>query len=155
MLFYLSFWIKEKSVVTLAIRTHAIEMQNTQVSSPTASQYEDMPGLDTDIVVHRLPMKEGCSPIKQKVRCMRLEISEKIKAEVMKQFNACFLAVTSYPQWVANIVPLQKKDGKVHMCVYYMDLNRASPKDDFPLPHIDVLFDTTTQHNVFSFMDKF
>ena len=56
-----------------------------------------MPGLDTDIVVHRLPMKEGCSPIKQKVRRMRPEMSEKIKAEVMKQFNAGFLAVTSYP----------------------------------------------------------
>ena len=59
--------------------------------------YEDMPGLDTDIVVHRLPMKEGYSSIKQKVRHMRPEMSEKIKVEVMKQFNAGFLAVISYP----------------------------------------------------------
>ena len=59
--------------------------------------YEDMSGLDTDIVVHCLPMKEGCSPIKQKVRCMSPEMSEKIKDEVMKQFNAGFLSVTSYP----------------------------------------------------------
>ena len=59
-------------------------MQNTQVSSPTASQYEDMPGLNTNIVVHGLPMKEGYSPIKQKVHHMRPNIYEKIKAEVMK-----------------------------------------------------------------------
>ena len=82
-------------------------------------------------------------------------MSEKIKAEVMKQFDAGFLAVTSYPQWVANIVPVPKKDGKVRMCVDYRDLNRASPKDDFPLPHIDILIDNTAQHKVFSFMDGF
>ena len=75
---------------------------------------------------------------------MRPEMSEKIKAEVMKQFDAGFLAVTSYPQWVANVVLVPKKDGKVRMCVDYRDLNRASPKDDFPLPHIEVLVDNTT-----------
>ena len=65
------------------------------------------------------------------------------------------MAVTSYPQWVANVVLVPKKDGKVHMCVDYRDLNKASPKDDFPLPHIDILVDNTTQHKVFSFMDGF
>ena len=58
--------------------------------------YKDMPGLNTDIMVHRLPTREDCPPIKQKVRRMRPDMSEKIKAEVMKQFNAGFLAVTSY-----------------------------------------------------------
>ncbi|XP_027368366.1 uncharacterized protein LOC113874337 [Abrus precatorius] len=48
-----------------------------------------------------------------------------------------------------------KKDGKVRMCVDYRDLNRASPKDDFPLPHIDVLVDNTAQHSLFSFMDGY
>ena len=46
--------------------------------------YEDMSGLDTDIVVHRLPTKEDFPPIKQRVRRMRLDMSEKIKAEVMR-----------------------------------------------------------------------
>ena len=48
-----------------------------------------------------------------------------------------------------------KKDGKVRMCVDYRDLNKASPKDDFPLPHIDVLVDNTAKSKVFSFMDGF
>ena len=113
--------------------------------------YKDIPRLDTNIMVHRLPMKNGCSPVKQKVCCMRPEMSEKIKIEVMKQFDAGFLAVTSYPQWVEIMVPVPKKDGKVCICVDYRDLNRASPKDDVPLPHIDVLVDHTAQHKVFSF----
>ena len=62
-----------------------------------AWSYEDMPGLDTDIVIHRLPIREDCPPVKQKVCRMRPDMSEKIKANVMKQFNAGFLAVTSYP----------------------------------------------------------
>ena len=74
---------------------------------------------------------------------MRPKMSEKNKAEVMKQFNTGFLVVTSYPQWVTNMVPVLKKDGKVRMCVNYRDLNRAIPNDDFPLPHIDVLVDNT------------
>lgn len=52
-------------------------------------------------------------------------------------------------------VPVQKKDGKVRMCVDYRDLNRASPKEDFPLPNIDILVDNTAGHGVFSLMDGF
>ena len=86
---------------------------------------------------------------------MRPEISKKIKAEVIKKFNNGFLAVTSYPQWVANMVSVPRKDSKVQMCMDYRDLNRESPKDDFSLPHIDVLVDNTAQHEIFSFMDGF
>jgi hypothetical protein len=56
---------------------------------------------------------------------------------------------------VANIVHVLKKDGKFHMCINYRDLKKPSPKDDFPLPHIDMLVDNTTKFNVFSFMDVF
>ena len=48
-----------------------------------------------------------------------------------------------------------EKGQKICVCVDYRDLNRASPKDDFPLPHIDVLVDNTSQHKVLSFMDGF
>ena len=56
---------------------------------------------------------------------------------------------------MANIVPVSKKDGKVQMCVDYQDLNRASPNDNFLLPHIDTLVDNTAKHSLFSFMDAF
>ena len=50
---------------------------------------------------------------------------------------------------------MPKKDGKVRMCVDYQDLNRASPKDNFPLPYIDTLVDNIAKHSLFSFMNGF
>ena len=79
----------------------------------------------------------------------------KIKEEVKKQLDAGFLEVEKYTEWVANIVSVPKKDGKVRMCVDYKDLNRASSKDNFPLPHIDTLMDYTAKNSRFSFMDDF
>ena len=84
-----------------------------------AWSYQDMPGLDTDIVVHRLPLREECMPVKQKLRRVKPEMLLKIKEEVKKQLDAGFLEMAKYPQWVANIVPVPKKDGKVRMCVDY------------------------------------
>ena len=63
--------------------------------------------------------------------------------------------MAKYSKWVANIVPVSKKDGKVRMCVNYKDLNRASPKDNFPLSHINTLVDNTAKNSRFSFMDGF
>ena len=94
-------------------------------------------------------------PVKQKLRRMKPKMSLRIKEEVKKKFDAGFLAVARYPEWVANIVPVPKKDEKVQMCVDYRDLNRASPKDNFPLPHIDVLMDNIANFTLFSFMDGF
>ncbi|PKI42782.1 hypothetical protein CRG98_036828 [Punica granatum] len=65
------------------------------------------------------------------------------------------MPVCNYCEWVANIVPVEKKDGKVRVCVDYRDLNKASPKDNFPLSHIDVLVDNIARHTLFSFMDGF
>nr|CAN61210.1 hypothetical protein VITISV_014941 [Vitis vinifera] len=65
------------------------------------------------------------------------------------------MPVVEYPEWLANVVPVPKKDGKVRVCVDFRDLNKASPKDDFPLPHIDLLVDSTAGHSMLSFMDGF
>ena len=86
---------------------------------------------------------------------MRLEWIENIREEVAKQIQANFLEVAEYPQWLANIVPVPKKDEKVRMCVDFRDLNKACPKDSFPLPHIDTLVDATSGHELLSFMDAF
>nr|XP_012466229.1 unnamed protein product [Gossypium raimondii] len=65
-----------------------------------AWSYQDMPGLSTDIVVHRLPIKEECKPVQQKLRRMRPDVLLKIKEEVKKQFEAGFLQVVKYSEWM-------------------------------------------------------
>ena len=94
-------------------------------------------------------------PVKQKLRRIMLEWTLKIKEEVEKQYNARFLKVVNYPKWLANVILVPNKDVKVRMCVNFRDLNKASPKDDFPLPHIDILVDNTVRHDLLSFMDGF
>src|SRR3954462_10799163 len=104
-----------------------------------------MPWLDTYIVEHRLPLKPECPPVKQKLRRSHPDMAEKIKNEVLKQIDAGFLVTSVYPQWIANIVPVPKIDGQDRMCVDYRDLNKANPKDDFPLAHMDMSGDSTAK----------
>ena len=94
------------------IRTKLIELLQ-EYQDVFAWSYQDMPGLDTDIVVHKLPIKPGCKLIRQKLRRMKLKMLLKIKEEVKKQFDAGFIGVAKYPEWVANIVPVPRKNGKV------------------------------------------
>ena len=63
--------------------------------------------------------------------------------------------MVDYLQWLANIVPVPKKDRTFRMCVDFRDLNKACPKDDFPLPHIDVIIDSVASSAMYSFMNGF
>ena len=75
--------------------------------------YEDMSGLDKDIAEHYIPTYPEDKPIKQKLRRLRPEWIEKIRKEIAKQIQANFLEVVDYPHWLANIVPVPKKDRRV------------------------------------------
>ncbi|XP_070056707.1 uncharacterized protein [Nicotiana tomentosiformis] len=118
-----------------------------------AWSYEDMPTLSTDLVAHKLPTDPIFPPVKQKLRKFKTDMSVKIKEEITKQLEAKVIRVTQYPTWLANVVPEPKKDGKTRVCVDYRDLNKASPKDNFPLPNIHILIDNCAKHNIGSFMD--
>ncbi|RVW43548.1 Transposon Ty3-I Gag-Pol polyprotein [Vitis vinifera] len=78
-----------------------------------------------------------------------------VKEEIQKQHSVGFLSVVEYLEWLANVVPVPKKNSKVRVCVDYRDLNKASPKNDFPLPHIYMLVDSIAGHSMLSFMDRF
>ena len=83
------------------------------------------------------------------------EQDQAIAKEVHKLQEASFIREVYYPDWLANVVIVKKASGKWRMCVDFTDLNKACPKDSYPLPRIDVLVDSTAQHQLLSFMDAF
>ena len=58
--------------------------------------YKEMPGLDPNIVAHKIPLLEGMEPKQQRLRRMSPEMSLKIKDEVTKQLNTGFSEVPLY-----------------------------------------------------------
>ena len=66
-----------------------------------------------------------------------------------------FIREVYYHNWLANVVLVKKANGKWRMCVDFIDLNKACPKDSFPLPRIDQLVDSTVGHKLLIFMDAF
>ncbi|XP_070047512.1 uncharacterized protein [Nicotiana tomentosiformis] len=113
-----------------------------------AWSYDDMTGLSTSIVAHKLRTDPMCPRVKQKLRKFKPNMSLKIKEKVTKQIKAKVLRVVEYPTWLANIVPVPKKDGNVRVCVNYRDLNRASPKDDVSFSNIHILIDNCAKHEL-------
>ena len=84
-----------------------------------------------------------------------LERDQAIAEEVRKLQKASFIREVYYPDWLANVVMVKKANGKWRICVDFTDLNKVCPKDSYPLPRVDVLVDSTAQHQLLSFMDAF
>ena len=78
-----------------------------------------------------------------------------MKEEIKKQLNVGFISMVEYPEWLANIVPIPKKDDKVRVCVDFRDFNKTNLKDDFPFPQIDLLVNNTVGHSMLFFIDGF
>ncbi|CAL9001013.1 unnamed protein product [Prunus brigantina] len=78
-----------------------------------------------------------------------------MRAEVEKLSTIGFIKEADYPSWLANVVMVRKGTKGWRMCVDYTNLNRACPKDSFPLPRIDQLVDATAGHALLGFMDAY
>ena len=84
---------------------------------------------------------------------MNSETQLAVKKEVESMVEAGIIRPTTYTEWLSNIVPVRKKNGKIRVCVDYRDLNAASPKDVYPMPIADMLVDAVAGHELLSFMD--
>jgi hypothetical protein len=119
-----------------------------------AWDYTEMPGISRELVKHRLPIKAGFRPYKQGARNFKLEIIGRVKEEVDRLLQAGFIQPCCYADWVSNIVPVEKKNtGKIWICVDFRNLNRATPKDEYPMPIADLMIDSTSGNKVTSFLD--
>ena len=111
-----------------------------------AWSHEDMPGIERSVISHNLAVNEKCKPVVQKMRSFNPERSAAIKEEVSKLLAAGSIREVKYSKWVANVVLVKKKNSQWRMCIDFTDLNKACPKDSFPLPRIDQLVDATAGH---------
>ncbi len=113
-----------------------------------------MPGLSRDLVEHRLPIKSGFRPYKQPPRRFNSDMYDRIKEEIDRLLKAGFIRPCRYAEWISNIVPVEKKNtGKIRVCVDFRNLNKATPKDEYPMPIADMLVNDASGHKVISFLD--
>ena len=120
-----------------------------------AWKQEDMGGIDPAIITHKLNVGPSFKPIKQKRRSFAPERQKAINEEVGKLLQAGAIREVEYPEWLANVVLVKKANDKWRLCIDFTDINRAYPKDSFPLPQIDLIVDATAGHELLSFMDDF
>ncbi|XP_057982208.1 uncharacterized protein LOC131167418 [Malania oleifera] len=115
----------------------------------------DMPGINPAVIEHRLQVDPNHRPVKQKKRSFAMERIRIIDEEVTKLVQANFVREVDYPEWLSNVVLVRKPNEKWRTCIDFTDLNKVCPKDSFPLPRIDQLVDSTSGHELLSFMDAY
>jgi hypothetical protein len=115
----------------------------------------DLVEVSRTVIEHSLGIDPSVRPKKQRLRKMSDEKTEVAKDEVHRLLEANFIELVAYPTWLANVVMVQKKSGRWRMCIDFSSLNKACPKDNFPLPWIDKIVDSAAECEVMSLLDCF
>ena len=106
----------------------------------------EAPGVDPSFVCHHLNANPFVIPRKQPPRRFSRDYSDAVKDEVVKVKQVGANKEVFYLEWLANTVVVKKKNGKWQVCVDFINLNKACPKDPFPMPRIDQLVDAIVGH---------
>jgi hypothetical protein len=114
-----------------------------------------MSTISWEVTEHTLNIKPGSNPVKQGLRCFNKEKHRAMGEELSRLLAARFVKEIQHPDWIANLILIPKKNGKWRICLDYMSLNKACPKDPFPLPHIDLVVDLTVRCELLSFLDAY
>jgi hypothetical protein len=109
-------------------------------------------GVSRDVIEHRLEVSPSARPKKQKLHKMAEEKVKAAKAEVHRLLDGGFIREVKYPQWLANIIMVRKKNGEWKMCT---DLNKCCPKDNFPLARIDQIVETVAGSETMELLNYF
>jgi hypothetical protein len=114
-----------------------------------------MSGVSREVAKYTLNIKPRSKSVKQGLRHFNEEKRKAIGEELAKLLNASFIKEVQHPDWIQNPVLVPKKNGKWMMFVDYTSLNKACPKDLFPLPRIDQVMDPTAGCELLSFLDAY
>jgi hypothetical protein len=103
-----------------------------------------MPGLNREIVEHWLSIKSCFRAFKQRPRSFRPNLLHRIKDKIHRLLEGNFIRTYRYTEWVSNIVSMEKESGKLRVCIDFHNLNRATPKDEYPMPIADMLINNVS-----------
>ena len=115
----------------------------------------DTLGITREVAEHTLKIHLGSKPVKQHLCRFDKEKRRAIGEEIAKLLATGFIREVHHPEWLANPVLVRKKSGKWRMCVDYMGLNKACPKDPFRLPYIDQIVNSTSGCETLCFLDAY
>ena len=115
----------------------------------------EAPWVDLSFICRHLNVNPSSIPKKQPPRRPSKEHANAVRDEVTKLKKAGAIKEVFYPKWLANTVVVKKKTGKWRVCIDFTDLNKACPKNPFPMPWIDQLVDASVGHPQMSFLDAF
>jgi hypothetical protein len=117
--------------------------------------YEEMLGIGPDIIVHKIRTYPGTKPVRQRLHPVHPRKAASINLEVEKLLKVGFIYPVALIDWVSNLVLVNNKQGTIHVCIDYRDINKSCPKDNFPTPFIDQIVDNCAESEIFSLMDGF
>jgi hypothetical protein len=114
-----------------------------------------MTGVPRSITEHKLQIRQGYPPIRQKKRGQAPDRAKVILEEVQKLVDAGIMREVYYHDWLSNPVTVKKSDGSWRMCVDFTDLNKACPQDCYPLPEIDWKVESLCGYPLKCFLDAY
>jgi ribonuclease HI len=117
--------------------------------------YDDLKTFDPNIIQHVIPMKPQTLPFQQKLRKMHPKLEPTVQKELNKLLSAKIIFPVRHTQWVSNLVPVRKKNGEIRLCVDFRNLNKASDKDNYPVPPMEQILQQVSGSERLSLLDGF
>jgi hypothetical protein len=79
--------------------------------------YEDYKAYDTNIIQHRIPIKEDQKPFRQKLRRINPKLLPLIEKAIKKMYDAKIIFPLHFSKWVSNLVPTRNKSREIRLCI--------------------------------------
>jgi hypothetical protein len=117
--------------------------------------YRDLKNYDTRIIQHTIPLNPEIKSFQQKLRKYHPSLQPLMCQEFKKLLDAKMIFQVRHFAWVANLVPVRKKSGEIRLCIDFRNLNRASEKDNYPVPPMEQLLQNMFGSDIFSLLDGF
>jgi hypothetical protein len=117
--------------------------------------YEDLKTFDIDIIQHKIPLKVGSKPFRHNIRQFNPMLMSIIEKDMKRMLDARIFVPLRYSYWVENLVPVRKKSGEIRLCVDFLNLNKCSLKDNYPLPKMDHILQRVVGAHRISLLDGY